>query len=63
MTDKTKIEPEPQCTDTCERCIYIYIYIEEGDFICDINNDVTIVGWKPFSCSCPKKKKRRNSNG
>lgn len=57
MTDKTKVEPELQCTDTCEHCVYI----EEGDFICDINNDVTIVGWKPFSCSCPKK--RRNSNG
>lgn len=51
MLDKSK--PEPQCTDTCEHCVYI----EEGDFICDVTNDVTIVGWKPFPCSCPKRRK------
>lgn len=55
MPDKTKSKPEPQCTDTCEHCVYI----EEGDFICDVTDDVTIVGWKPFPCSCPKRRKIR----
>lgn len=45
------------CTDLCEHCIYI----ECGDFICDIDDDdddddVTIVDWKPFPCKYPEKK-------
>lgn len=42
-------EPIPSCLDLCEHCVYI----ECGDYICDINNDVTIVDWKPFPCVCP----------
>ena len=42
----------PQCSDQCEHCIYI----EEGDFMCDVAQDVTIVDWKPFPCACPKKR-------
>lgn len=38
------------CTDLCEHCIYI----ECGDFICDVTDDVTIVDWKPFPCECPE---------
>lgn len=52
----TKDEKKLQCSDTCEHCIYI----EEGDFICDVIQDVTIVGWKPFPCSCPKKRRKKN---
>jgi len=41
------------CSDLCEHCTYI----ECGDFICDITEDVTIVDWKPFPCSCLEKRR------
>lgn len=46
-------EKAQQCSDRCEHCIYI----EEGDFICDVVQEATIVGWKPFLCACPKKRR------
>lgn len=55
MKDKSKQKPQlqPRCSDQCEHCIYI----EEGDFLCDVVQDATIVGWKPFPCACPKKRR------
>ena len=52
MKDKQK-KSKPQCSDQCEHCIYI----EEGDFMCDVVQDATIVNWKPFPCACPKKRR------
>lgn len=52
----SKYKAELQCIDLCEHCIYI----ESGDLICDVNNDVTIVGGKPFPCVCPKKRRLKN---
>jgi len=49
----TEEKPKPVCLDLCEHCTYI----ECGDFICDITNDVTIVDWKPFPCSCLEKRR------
>lgn len=40
-------------TDLCKHCLYI----EDGDFICQITQDPTIIGWCPFECQCPKKRK------
>lgn len=54
--DKDEPKAELLCTDLCEYCTYI----ECGDFICDINNDVTIVDWKPFPCVCPKRRSFKN---
>lgn len=48
MTDKEK----PLCTDLCAHCMYI----EDGDFICQITNEATIVDWSPFPCRCPKRR-------
>ena len=48
MTEKQA----PACSDLCEHSEYI----ECGDFVCDITGDVTIVGRKPFTCSCPKRR-------
>ena len=44
---------KPMCIDTCEYARYI----EEGDFICAITEDVTIVGFCPMECQCPNKRK------
>lgn len=41
------------CTDTCEHARYI----EEGDFICAVTKDVTIVRFCPMECACPDKRK------
>ena len=41
------------CTDICEHCLYI----ETGDFLCEIINEITIEDWKPKICPCPKKRK------
>ena len=46
-------EEKPQCSDQCEHCISI----DEGDFMCDIFQDVSIVNWKPFLCACSKKRR------
>ena len=51
----TEQKMELQCTGLCEHCVYI----EDGDFICNVHNDggdVTIVDWKPFPCICTKKR-------
>ena len=53
MKSKVKDKEKPQCSDQCEHCIYI----EEGDFMCDVVQDVSIVDWKPFPCACPKKRR------
>ena len=53
--ENAELKETTLCSDLCEHCSYI----ECGDFICDVNNDVTIVGWKPFPCSCPKKRSRK----
>lgn len=58
LRKKKMPKTELQCTDTCKHSIYI----EEGDFICDVVNDVRIVGWKPFSCMCPKKRRIRRTD-
>ena len=46
-------QSQSQCSDLCEHCMYI----ESGDFVCDVTHDATIVDWKPFSCVCPKKRR------
>lgn len=54
-------KPKPLCSDLCEHCIYIQC----GDFICDLVHDdidhnddeVTIVDWVPFPCVCPERRK------
>lgn len=43
------------CSDSCIHCLYI----EDGDFICNITKDVVIVNWCPFECQCPKKRKEK----
>lgn len=48
-------EKGPMCTDKCEHAEYI----EEGDFICAITQDVTIVGFCPMECQCPDKRKEQ----
>ena len=37
-----------RCDDTCENCIYIC----EGDFICDIKNELVISDWIPLNNFC-----------
>ncbi len=61
MTDKiknrnSKQKAELRCTDLCKHCIYI----DDGDFICDVNNVVTIVSRAPSPCVCPKKRRLKN---
>lgn len=46
----------PLCSDLCKHCVYI----ESGDFICDVTDDVTIVDWKSFSCCCLEKRRLAN---
>lgn len=53
MKKQKQKQKKPQCSDQCEHCIYI----ETGDFMCDVVQDVTIVDWKPFPCACPKKRR------
>ncbi len=50
---KPKPKAKPVCSDLCEHCMYI----ESGDFICDVTHDVTIVDWTPSPCVCPKKRR------
>lgn len=40
------------CDDTCENCIYI----GEGDFICDLVQDIVINDWIPVYGKCIKNK-------
>jgi hypothetical protein len=47
MKDKIEL-----CTDQCKHCLYI----EEGDFLCNVKNEMTIEDWEPKVCVCPKKK-------
>ena len=44
--DKRKKE----CDDQCDHCLYI----GEGDFICDIDNDIVISEWLPIKGTCDK---------
>lgn len=44
---------KPICIDLCEHCIYI----DTGDFICDIKKEITIKNWIPSICLCPKKRR------
>lgn len=46
------------CTDLCEHCIYI----ECGDFVCDITNEPNIVAWKPFPCTCIEKRRCKDDS-
>lgn len=43
----------PCCTDLCEHCQYV----EEGDFYCEVVQDMTIEDWIPKICPCPNKRK------
>jgi hypothetical protein len=43
----------PCCIDLCEHCMYV----EEGDFYCEVVQDITIKEWTPLVCPCPKKRK------
>lgn len=36
------------CDDTCDYCIYI----GEGDFICDIQQEIVISDWSPLYAEC-----------
>ncbi len=47
--DKRKKECDDQC-DHCDHCLYI----GEGDFICDIDNDIVISEWMPIKGTCDK---------
>lgn len=40
------------CDDTCDNCIYI----GEGDFICDLVQDIVISDWIPVYGKCIKNK-------
>lgn len=53
MTNKIKL-----CTDQCKHCIYI----EEGDFMCNVKKEMTIEDWEPKVCMCPKNKQREEEN-
>ena len=44
--DKRKKE----CDDQCDHCLYI----GEGDFICDIDNDIVISEWMSIKGTCDK---------
>lgn len=38
------------CDDQCEHCLYI----GDGDFMCDIDNDIVISEWMPIKGTCDK---------
>ena len=38
------------CDDQCDECIYC----GEGDFICDIDNEIVISEWVPIKITCDK---------
>lgn len=40
------------CDDTCDNCIYI----GEGDFICDLVQDIVISDWIPVYGKCIENK-------
>lgn len=38
------------CDDSCDNCMYI----GEGDFMCDIDNEIVISEWMPIKGTCDK---------
>ena len=48
------------CSDRCEHCIYI----GEGDFICDLRNDIVIQDWIAIgSCESKDNKQKGDKHG
>lgn len=44
------------CTDLCEHCLYI----ETGDFMCEITHKVCIEDWMPKVCKSPEEREVKN---
>lgn len=44
------------CTDLCEHCLYI----ETGDFMCEITHKVCIEDWMPKVCKSPEEREVEN---
>lgn len=44
------------CDDTCENCLYIC----EGDFICEVLNEIVIDEWVPVYGKCIVEERKLN---
>ena len=55
---KKKKNHLPVCSDQCENCLYIC----EGDFICDVVNELVISDFIPIYDYCIAKEQKHDKN-